>query len=105
MKILWLLLISIIAFADNKALYYQAMEEFMQENDSLGMELLQKGAENGEVDSAYELGEIYYYGDIVGVNKKKAFQYLKQAADDGSLRAKDLLNSMCTETPIYCKGN
>ncbi len=51
----------------------------------------------------YEIGEIYYYGKGVQKDKIKAYKNLYKAAKNSSLKAQNLLDKLCSESPWACK--
>ena len=69
----------------------------MTENE---MQILQKNAEQGDADAQLELGKMYYYGQGVPKDNKKAGPLIQNAAKQGNEEAKKLLTEMIKETLI-----
>ncbi len=51
----------------------------------------------------YELGNMYYNGKGVEKDKIKAYKNLHKAAMDSNIKAQDLLDKLCSESPWACK--
>ncbi len=54
-------------------------------------------------DNYYELGNMYYNGKGVEKDKIKAYQNLRRAAVNSNLKAQNLLDKLCSESPWACK--
>lgn len=44
---------------------------------------LKRSADNGNIESMYEYGNLLYYGERIPVNKEEASHYYQRAADKG----------------------
>ena len=51
-------------------------------------------AEEGNVDSQFALGMVYYYGDVVKQDYKKAFKWIRLSALEGHVLGEHILGSM-----------
>lgn len=54
-------------------------------------------------DANYNLGICYYFGDGVGINKIKAYEHFRVAAQQGNQNAQKNLDIICKESPWACK--
>ena len=63
------------------------------------IEVLQNNAKEGDAESQYDLGVIYYIGKIAPQNYSQAFALFTQSAEQGFYQAQHALGSM------YEKGN
>ena len=62
----------------------------MEENERLEIE---KNAEKGDAKAQYELGKLYFYGHEIPVDKNKAREWFRKAADGWNQDAKDHLRA------------
>ena len=69
---------------DAETWYQQSLELFEKKENSQGLELLTRAAENGNPKAQYDLGGLYQTGRRgVKSNVKKAIQWYKKASDQG----------------------
>lgn len=67
------------------------MEQGIPRNVELGIQLLEKGAEEGSRQCAFTLGSLYGQGEFIPQDFKNAFYYLSLAALQGHEQAKRVL--------------
>ena len=60
------------------------------EIENLEIAELKRKAENVDAKSQFQLGEMYYYGEGVEHNYKKAIEWFEKAADQGHRVNEDL---------------
>lgn len=74
--------------------YLNDDEQFIyafKKNLTLGVKLLRMDADAGIADAQRKLGECYYYGNGVAVDKQKAMEWFIKAANQGSKTAIEIL--------------
>ena len=67
--------------------FYDDYQEYMEEQYSCGVPLIEKAAEQGLAIAQYELGNCYYYGKKFPVDIQKALEYYTMAAEQGCAAA------------------
>ena len=69
------------------------------------MKMYKKALEYGPNDDNInlELGAAYFYGEGVGINKIKAYEHWRIAANQGNKGAQNNLNYLCSQSPWACK--
>lgn len=72
----------------------QVQEKVSVITKEANLETLQKSAENGDVDSLLKLAEMYYQGNEVNLDYKKALDFYTKAAKQGNATAQNILGNM-----------
>ncbi|MFA7092313.1 MAG: tetratricopeptide repeat protein [Arcobacteraceae bacterium] len=98
--VLSLLLFLNLCFANT---FNDALEAYQKEDYTKAFGIFEKLANEGNASAQYNLGVLYYYGDGVAVDKKKAYTLLVQAADQGHEEAQISLDTICEEEPSVCQ--
>lgn len=98
--VLSLLLFLNLCFANT---FNDALEAYKQEDYAKAFSIFEKLANEGNASAQHNLGVMYYYGDGVAVDKKKAYTLLVQAADQGHEEAQISLDTLCEENPTLCE--
>lgn len=80
------------------------IDAYKKEDFKSAFKIFEILAKEGNASAQYNLGVMYYYGDGVEPNKKMAYKYLLEAADQGHLDAQINLDTLCEENPSICEG-
>lgn len=101
MKIgLMLLLFLNLCFANT---FKEALEAYKKEDFTKAFTIFEKLSKEGNITALYNLGVMYYYGEGVAMDKKKGFDLLVQAADQGHEEAQISLDTLCEEDNSLCE--
>lgn len=95
-----LLLFLNLCFANT---FNNALEAYKKEEYTKAFTIFEKLANEGNASAQHNLGVMYYYGDGVAMDKKKAYTLLVQAADQGHEEAQISLDTLCEENPTLCE--
>lgn len=70
---------------DNLALYYYGLNLFsghgVDKDEKHGLELIQETAKNGEIEAELKLGELYFFGNTVDLDKNIAWKWLNKVLE------------------------
>jgi len=69
------------------------------------LDKLTEWAEQGDAQSQFELGEMYYYGDGVAKDFEEAFKWYRKAAEQGNRAAKKALSDAADQGQAQAQYN
>ncbi|WP_440997831.1 tetratricopeptide repeat protein [Arhodomonas sp. SL1] len=72
--------------------YGKARNAWLEGDYQQAFPALQRAAESGQARAQYAVGYMYYYGQGVGQDDRRAMQWIRRAADGGDPRAREAMD-------------